>query len=646
MFRRILAVVAALLSGQLVNGQTLPSPVTTITSFPPVATTPSGNPYGFSTAMRFSPAGLLYAWDCQNVWRQSGVNVDSFGAAPIGTVPSNGADAGPINFSQDGKTLLIGNGSGGYDFSGSSSGLLFTMPVTGGPATPAGTLLYHFDFVPSPVASTIPNSATKFVVDRGSADFSTSEVDVFNDATGASAPLIRNIPGASSSIAFDSANRLYVSIGFGPSRGQIRRFTLPQLDLAAGGAPLDWTSGQLFNSADNNSGSGMFFDGRGDLFVGGPNGIAVFDHSGASQSYSTGTNSFPSITRNAVNDQFALLLGGTNDPLHLGYSPLIYRAADFSVPSPAPVTWIADSGGNWSDVTKWDPQAAPNGMNQKAVLDGAITAPRTIVLDAPVTLGSLTMSSSQKYTISGPNALILQVSTTIASINVAAGSHEIAAPLILARDTDITVANATDTLTLSGGIFGSGMLSKEGGGTLVISAANSYAGNTAVDGGRLRFQVSSGSPAVASGSVASIAPGTTLELAGVISALGASGGNRATIINDSATGLLIAGKNQIVGGIDGAGATVIDAGSDLTADHIIQSALMIGGTTTAHGRLTIAPSDAAGDPLLQADSVAVGAPFDAAGETTSAPEPTSLLLALVAAVTIVFLQFRRRGRNL
>ena len=521
MLTKILAVAAMLMSAQFVNGQTLPTPVTTITSFPPP------EPDAFATSLRFGANGLIYAWDGQSVWRQAGVNIDSFGATPIGTVPSKGADAGPINFSQDGKTLLIGNGSGGLDFSGASSGLLFTMPATGGTATPAGTLLYHFDFVPAPVASTIPNSATKFIVDRGSADFSSSEVDVFDDATGTSASVdpkhprrqlvdcLRFRQSALRLNRFRAGSRTNSEVHAGPARPRRRR------------CALDWTSGQLFNSADNNSGSGMFFDARGDLFVGGPNGIAVFDQSGASQSYSTGVDSFPSISPNAVNDQFALLLGGTNDPLSLGYSPLIYRAADFSVPSPAPVTWNVDSGGNWTDASHWDQPACRNGTDQNAVLAGAITAPRTIVLDAPITLGSLTINSSQKYTISGPNALIMQVSNTVASINVAAGSHEIAAPLILASDTDITVTNAADTLTLSGSVFGSGMLSKEGGGTLVISAANSYGGNTAVDGGRLRFQVNSGSTGVGRAAVVTVAPGATLELAGIVSALGASGGNRA-----------------------------------------------------------------------------------------------------------------------
>ena len=75
-------------------------------------------------------------------------------------------------------------------------------------------------------------------------------------------------------------------------RGQIRRFTLPLVDLAAAGATLDWNQGQLFNNAANNSGNGMFFDARGNLFVGGPNGVAVFNASGASQFYGTGPDSF------------------------------------------------------------------------------------------------------------------------------------------------------------------------------------------------------------------------------------------------------------------------------------------------------------------------------------------------------------------
>jgi hypothetical protein len=91
-----------------------------------------------------------------------------------------------------------------------------------------------------------------------------------------------------------------------------------------------------------------------------------------------------------------------------------------------------------------------------------------------------------------------------------------------------------------------------------------------------------------------VSPGTTLELAGPVSALGASGGIRAQIINDStASGLVVSGANQSVGAIDGGGLTTINAGSELTADHIIQGALVIGGTAAEPAKLTIAPSDSA-----------------------------------------------------
>ena len=75
-----------------------------------------------------------------------------------------------------------------------------------------------------------------------------------------------------------------------------------------------------------------------------------------------------------------------------------------------------------------------------------------------------------------------------------------------------------------------------------------------------------------------IGSGATLELAGSVSAL-SSGASRVNIVNNSsaAAGLLVSGTHQRVGNIDGSGTTQVNAGSDLTANHIIQNALVIGG---------------------------------------------------------------------
>jgi hypothetical protein len=75
--------------------------------------------------------------------------------------------------------------------------------------------------------------------------------------------------------------------------------------------------------------------------------------------------------------------------------------------------------------------------------------------------------------------------------------------------------------------------------------------------------------------------------------------HRANILNNSSAsaGLLVSGTNQQVGFIDGLGITQVNAGSDITVNHIIQSALMIGGAMGNSAIVTIAASDSSGNPL-------------------------------------------------
>src|SRR5690606_19489655 len=115
-------------------------------------------------------------------------------------------------------------------------------------------------------------------VNQGNDLFTGSSVSVLDELDGTNVQIIENIPGASTSMALSAADRLFVGVGFGAQRGQLRSFALADLEAAYGSAtPLDWTSGQLFNDEDNNSGFGMFFDARGFLLAGGPNGVTVFD---------------------------------------------------------------------------------------------------------------------------------------------------------------------------------------------------------------------------------------------------------------------------------------------------------------------------------------------------------------------------------
>jgi hypothetical protein len=206
----------------------------------------------------------------------------------------------------------------------------------------------------------------------------------------------------------------------------------------------------------------------------------------------------------------------------------------------------------------------------------------------------------------------------------------------------------------------------------------------AINAGTLQFNVASGSATVASGVAANVSGNGTLELAGSVSVLGsATVANRVSISNSSsaAAGVLVSGGNQQTGGIDGSGVTQVNAGSNLTANHIDQSSLIIGGVAGSPALVTIDASDASGNPLGQSSGFALvgslvrSGPFgegvirsgnlssiaadstDLAvpaagnsvgiGNASQVPEPSTLLLALLAvsgvvSIRIVRHRFRRQ----
>ncbi len=246
----------------------------------------------------------------------------------IGNVGSGSADAGPLVFSRDANKLLAGNGAGGF-LGGANADLVFAIPAAGGDSsTPVATVPFHSAFLAAPLGA----SNDKFFVDQGNASFTGSSVSVFDDTDGTNVTVIADIPGASTSLALSSADRLYVGVGFGPQSGQLRSFAVADLQSAYSSAtPLDWSSGQLFNSVDNNSASGLFFDARGYLFAGGPDGVTVFDTAGNSKLYDN--SGYTSITYDPFND--LVLVTGFGDQQGL------YSASMFQVPEPGTLALAA-----------------------------------------------------------------------------------------------------------------------------------------------------------------------------------------------------------------------------------------------------------------------------------------------------------------
>ena len=148
--------------------------------------------------------------------------------------------------------------------------------------------------------------------------------------------LIPSIPGNGASIAV-GGGRLYVGIGYGPERGEIRSFSLTDLATAlSSSTTLPWTAGTAFNLADNNSGAGMFFDHRGYLFVGGGNGVTVFDALGHAATYDNG--GYTNVTYDPLDDR--VLVTG------FGQQQGIYPASAFAVPEPSTLA-LATAGALW-----------------------------------------------------------------------------------------------------------------------------------------------------------------------------------------------------------------------------------------------------------------------------------------------------------
>ncbi len=178
-----------------------------------------------------------------------------------------------------------------------------------------------------------------------------------------------------------------------------------------------------------------------------------------------------------------------------------------------------------------------------------------------------------------------------------------------------------------------GALVKSGIGELEIDGGLSVGNNSSltVNGGKLRLNIS-GSASVGSGAMASITGSGILELAGATSALGTTVPvDRVAISNSSnaAAGLLVSAGNQQVGGIGGTGSTQVNAGTSLTADHIVQGALIIGGNSGSQALVTIDASDASGNPLGQSSGLVFAGSVTRNG-STAAGEASSADLSGVA----------------
>ena len=221
--------------------------------------------------------------------------------------------------------------------------------------------------------------------------------------------------------------------------------------------------------------------------------------------------------------------------------------------------------------------------------------------------GTLQLTVGNNYTgetpVSGGTFNFVPGGTTIADI----GTTNLGGGLNMSM-------GGTGTLTLSGSpietypgtITANGVAISLDTGATTTSGTTLGSGSTLVDGGTLRFNNSGSTSTIGTGVTATIGTGATLELAGTTTNLSnpSAAADRVHIVNLSPT--------SFTGTLNESGTVPILAGSDLTANHIIQNALIIGGPTATPSFVTIAAADPLGSslaigPTTLAESLLTGA---------------------------------------
>ncbi len=155
--------------------------------------------------------------------------------------------------------------------------------------------------------------------------------------------------------------------------------------------------------------------------------------------------------------------------------------------------WLPQSGTNeWTADANWNPPPAPNARGAVAELTGDSTDAQTVNLTSNVTVGRLVLGDSD-----GSHALRIVPNGGALTLDVASGSaflvqtatskgDEIAAPVSLNANAVVSNAAADATLMLSGAIGGSKALTLASGTVAFCGAeANTYSGNTVINGGSL-----------------------------------------------------------------------------------------------------------------------------------------------------------------
>ncbi|MBU6222474.1 MAG: autotransporter-associated beta strand repeat-containing protein [Planctomycetes bacterium] len=261
-------------------------------------------------------------------------------------------------------------------------------------------------------------------------------------------------------------------------------------------------------------------------------------------------------------------------------------------------SWNVDANGFWTTAGNWS-AGAPNAAGDTATFGSAITAPRTVTLDADRSIGNIAFDNANAYTIAPAAAQTLTIGDGSANktLQVTTGSHTISAPLALSSSITADIASG-QSLRLAGAISGTGGITKGvSAGTLYLTASNSYTGPTAMNVGTVEFVSGGigGSSVSFDGGTLRYATGNTQDLSGKTVTINSGGATIDTNGNNVAFASPIG--NGGGGGLTKAGAGTLTLGGSIA---------YTGATTVNAGAIVVAAANSFGAINVAAGSFQVG----------------------------------------
>ncbi len=258
-------------------------------------------------------------------------------------------------------------------------------------------------------------------------------------------------------------------------------------------------------------------------------------------------------------------------------------------------TWNVDSDGNWSVGGNWSSGSAPNAVGAVVNFLDAISMPRTVTLDEPVTVGMMKFDNANQYTLlssAASNSITLSNSGLNSVIESLQGSHVINAPLVLGGNgvLELAALSSAGTLTIAGniseGTAGTGVVTMDpdSTGTVNLTGNDTFTGGLSVHGGALLASHLAGTLAV------SVDGGATFGVSGpaadlTIGSLNATATNAAIAANGGTLNVAANTDGNSVYGLTGAGTVVLTAATSSATQNLANNGAFTGRLFINNGNI-------------------------------------------------------------